>query len=86
MAGATPAPFPEYLNESIAYQLLSVAISFMILDTLFVIVRFISRRYEPAKLGWNDMLLILGWMNCLALATDGLSMCYISAQTQPSYQ
>ena len=82
MVAAAPAISPEHLNESIAYQLLSVAISFMILDTLFVIVRFVSRRYEPAKLGFNDMFLILGWINCLALAADGLSVCYISAQIQ----
>lgn len=65
---------PQYLNESITDQLFAVAIAFIILDTVFFGLRIISRRYEPAKLGWNDILLVIGWINCIGQAADGLGV------------
>ncbi|KAF7117557.1 hypothetical protein CNMCM5793_006609 [Aspergillus hiratsukae] len=58
---------PAYLAEDRRPALLSVAITFLVLSTSAVILRFVSRRI--GRVGWHhdDIYIILGWIFYVAL-------------------
>ncbi|APA10888.1 hypothetical protein SS1G_03439 [Sclerotinia sclerotiorum 1980 UF-70] len=61
-----------YLDETNTRSLIITCIVFIILDTLFLALRFLSRYYQKAGFGWEDVLMIAGWLTCLGLCIDGL--------------
>ncbi|TGO51455.1 hypothetical protein BCON_0161g00280 [Botryotinia convoluta] len=66
------APTQAYLNETNTTSLLITCIVFLVLDTLFVVFRFISRHYQKAAFGWDDVLMLAGWFTCAGLCIDGM--------------
>ena len=80
MVSPSRPPTPEYLAENTSHMLVTVSIAFIVIDTFFVGLRFVSRRYEPAKVGANDVFLVIGWLNCLAQCADGIGMWYITTR------
>lgn len=73
MSSTTPELSPEYLNESNVTSLLTTCIVFLVLDTLFVVLRFFSRWHQRVKWGWDDTLMLGGWLTCVGLCIDGIS-------------
>lgn len=60
----------EALKGSVA-----VCIVFLVLNTFFVILRFIARfRLKQSKLGWDDILIIAGYFANVGLCADALGM------------
>lgn len=45
---------PAYLAEYIGYQVIAVAIAFIVLEIIFVVLRSIARRKTLSPLGWDD--------------------------------
>lgn len=72
MSSTTPELSPEYLNESNVTSLLTTCIVFFVLDTLFVVLRFFSRWHQRVKWGWDDTLMLGGWLTCVGLCIDGI--------------
>lgn len=68
---ATP---PEYLNQYNGRPLVITAIAFMVLDTIFVLLRFLARHLQRAPFGWDDWLIIPGWLFILAMSSVLLVM------------
>jgi len=47
----------SYVNEYSGYRLKDIAIIFIALETVFVALRFWSRRLQKASIGWDDILI-----------------------------
>ena len=68
MASSGPPNFTsEYLNEYHGKPIKVVAILFIVLDTVFVGLRFLSRQLQTAKYGWDDYLIIPAWLSAVGL-------------------
>ena len=74
MASTTRGLSQSYLNETNVPSLLTTCIVFLILNTLFVGLRFLSRHYQTACFGWDDFLIALGWVTTIGLCIDGIGM------------
>lgn len=64
---------PAYLAEYIGYQVIGVAIAFMVLETVFVILRSLARRKTLSPLGWDDYLIIPALVVNLGMCAHGIS-------------
>ena len=54
--------------------LVAVCITFLILDSFFVILRFISRFHvKQQKIGWDDILIVAGYFTNIGLCIDSFS-------------
>ncbi|KAI9686107.1 MAG: hypothetical protein M1820_010696 [Bogoriella megaspora] len=69
---SSPLRSQAYLDEYNGYQLRSVCIAFMVLDTFFVGLRFLARYFQKAPLGWDDFLIPISLINLLAMGIDSL--------------
>lgn len=52
----------SYLDENIGYRLTDTAIAFIVLDTVFCLLRAWARKFIKAPLGWDDALVSLGFL------------------------
>lgn len=64
---------PAYLAEYIGYQATAVAIAFIVLETVFVVLRSVARRKIPSPLGWDDYLIIPALVANLGMCAHGIS-------------
>ena len=68
MASLSPSQTtPEFLNQYNGRPVIITAIVFMVLDSVFVMLRFLARRLQTATFGWDDWLIIPGWLFILAM-------------------
>lgn len=74
MASSQPAStFPQsYLDEYIGYRLKGTAIAFIVLDTCFCSLRIWARKFNKIPLGWDDLMVFLGWLFCMGVAIVSL--------------
>lgn len=63
---------PAYLAEYIGNQVIGVAIAFMVLETVFVILRFVARRKTLSPLGWDDYLIYPALVVNLGMCAHGI--------------
>lgn len=61
----------EYLNEYNGNPVIVTAIVFIILNTIFVCLRFLSRHLQNTAFGWDDAFIVPSWLTnigmCIAL-------------------
>lgn len=62
-----------YLAEYIGYQVIAVAISFIVLETVFVVLRSLARRKTLSPLGWDDYLIVPALVVNLGMCALGIS-------------
>jgi hypothetical protein len=65
----------EWLHENNGYQLLITAIVFLILNTIFVFMRFAARNLRTTAsppFGWDDLCILLGWLFAEGIAIDSI--------------
>ncbi|CAD6594186.1 MAG: hypothetical protein ASARMPREDX12_008376 [Alectoria sarmentosa] len=55
----------SYIDEFIGYKLTDTAIAFIVLETVFVVLRCWSRYLQKASIGWDDILIIPAYLFCL---------------------
>lgn len=62
---------PEETAKEALQSLVAVCITFLILNSFFVILRFISRFHvKQQKVGWDDILIIAGYVANIGLCVD----------------
>ncbi|CAG8953097.1 hypothetical protein HYFRA_00003292 [Hymenoscyphus fraxineus] len=61
-----------FLSQNDSTSLVVTAIVFIVLETIFYGLRTLSRYYQKIPFGWEDALMLLGWVTCLTLAADGI--------------
>lgn len=55
--------------------LIAVCITFFVLNTFFVVLRFISRFHvKQQQLGWDDALTVAGYITNIGLCIDSLGV------------
>lgn len=65
----------EYLAEDISGRLLGVTISFMIIQTIFITLYYISNRIKKPSIGPEVYcFMLLGYLFCTANCTIGIRM------------
>lgn len=65
---------PDTFYDYVGGQLFDVAIAFIVLSTFFVGARFFARYYiKDAPPGWDDYLIIPGYIMEIAMCAGGLS-------------
>jgi len=74
MASSQPqVVYPQsFLDENIGDRLTNIAIVFCVLETVFVVLRIWSRRFSNAVFGWDDILILTGFVSCLGLNIDSI--------------
>jgi len=66
----------EYFNSNVSTELMTTCIVFLVLNTIFVALRYVARYYHQNGVpvfGWDDVFILLGWIFCQAVAIDGIS-------------
>ena len=61
---------PGYLEEYIGQPLLSLSITFIVLETVCVALRFCARRIGKVSWGADDTLIIPGFVFCIAVCAS----------------
>lgn len=64
-SSSPPKLSQSYIDESIGYKLTDTAIAFIVLETVFVVLRCWSRYLQKASIGWDDILIIPAYLFCL---------------------
>ncbi|RAL08513.1 uncharacterized protein BO97DRAFT_473011 [Aspergillus homomorphus CBS 101889] len=68
MADTTSTQYStEYLNETQQPMLIAVTTVFVVLETVSLALRFVSKRIGGIHLGWDDALMVLGYVFCMGL-------------------
>ena len=62
----------KYLNEYIGKRLVGVAVVIILLNTLFVTLRYWSRYLQKAPFGWDDILILPSYISCLGSCICGI--------------
>jgi len=73
---SSAAVSPEYFNATNSTELRITCIVFLILNTIFVALRYVARYYHQngiPSLGWDDVFIWLGWIFCQAVAIGGIT-------------
>lgn len=70
---------PEYISANRGPVAEGVAWTFLFLQIVFVVLRFISRRHIKAKLGLDDWLILPGLLFCVG-------MCIVTISRTHSYK
>ncbi|KAF2875535.1 hypothetical protein BDV95DRAFT_591018 [Massariosphaeria phaeospora] len=67
---------PEYLAEDIGYRLLSTCIAFLVLDTFFIVLMFISRYMSEDQTGNVSMALLMtsAYLTCCGKIVNAICM------------
>ena len=64
----------EQTADQVLHPLLVVSVLYIVLDTLFVFLRFVSRQFiRTSQLGWDDWLLVPAFIFNLGSCILGLS-------------
>lgn len=72
---ATTEGYSEaYLHESRQKGLIAVIVLFIVLETLTLILRQVSKRLGRIRLDWDDLLITLGWVLCTVVNATSLGM------------
>ena len=53
---------PQYLSEWDGRPVVITAITLIVLNTIFVFLRFLSRYQQTAPYGWDDVFIIPSWL------------------------
>lgn len=53
---------PEYLAEDRGHVLVAIAVLFMVVDSLFVALRFYAQRLNKTPIGLDDVLIPFAWL------------------------
>ena len=69
----TPNITNERLVEYNGGPITVTAITFIVLNTIFVALRFLSRHYQRAPFGVDDILIFLAWLLIMGLCATLLS-------------
>lgn len=78
-ASATPPAFDEaYLNEYSGDILIAESISFAVLTTVVLILRFYAKRFTMAKFGLDDIFLGAAYVVNLGMCAIGISAFHTS--------
>lgn len=72
-APATAGYSAAYLNAYSGDKLIAFSVVFLVLVTLFGLLRVYVRRDKEIKKGWDDYLLIPGWVANAGLCILGIS-------------
>ncbi|KAJ5937100.1 integral membrane protein [Penicillium verhagenii] len=73
----TSRDYPDvYLDENRQPIVISVAIIFLVLESTTLILRQLSKRIGGVCMGWDDLLIGLGYIFCTALNACGLADTY----------
>lgn len=73
----SPSPAPPKLSQSymdpfIGDRVTNTAIAFIVLDTVFVALRYWSRYLQKASFGWDYILIIPAYLSCLRICICGI--------------
>ena len=69
MSSNTPSDLtPQYLSEWDGRPVITTAIVFIVLNTIFVFFRFLSRYLQRATYGWDDVLMVPSWLLTIAIS------------------
>jgi hypothetical protein len=60
---------PDYLKEDISYQVVNTAIAFIVIDTLFTVLRVIARRLQKTRLMASDIFMPISLFLQLVVCT-----------------
>ncbi len=69
-----------YLAEYIGYRVIAVAVTFIALETVFVVLRSVARRKIPSPLGWDDYLIIPALVANIGICVHGISQLTMTSQ------
>lgn len=69
---STSAYSPEYLSEYRGDSLLGVAALFIVLETVFVALRYYARHQTTSDLGWDDIVIPLAWLTSIGICIVGI--------------
>jgi len=65
---------PAYLAEDSGKTLVTISILFIVVDTIFVALRFYSQRIARAPIGLDDVLIPFAWFAHIGLCILGITM------------
>ncbi|MCJ1265172.1 hypothetical protein MMC22_005047 [Lobaria immixta] len=65
---------PQYLNEYRGDTLITIAALFIALESISVILRVYARTITTSTMGWDDILIPLGWLANIGLCVLGITM------------
>jgi hypothetical protein len=68
---ADPFP-PEYYSEYSGTQLQNIAITFLVVNTFFTILRFYARSLTKIAMGWDDYLYIAAYIFNIGLCINSI--------------
>lgn len=68
-----PTYAPKDLEEYSGNTLLAIAAVFIVLETIFVGLRYYARSHTTAATGWDDILIPLAWFANIGLCILGIS-------------
>lgn len=68
-----PSDASKYLEEYNGNTLLAIAAIFIVLETIFVGLRYYARSHTTAATGWDDILIPLTWFTNIGLCILGIS-------------
>jgi len=80
-APALPLVTPEYLKEYRGDTLLAICVTFIIFETVFVVLRCYARYLTTSSFGWDDAIIPAAW-----LANIGLAILCISSYYNVPYE
>lgn len=64
---------PQYLNEYRGDTLITISALFIALESISVILRVYARTITTSTIGWDDILIPLGWLANIGLCVLGIS-------------
>ncbi|MCJ1473008.1 hypothetical protein MMC13_001657 [Lambiella insularis] len=69
--GTSPAAYPPgYLDENCGGTPIAIATLFIVLEAVFVLLRFYARHRTATSTGWDDVLILASWFANLASVTN----------------
>ena len=75
-APTLPHVTPEYLREYRGDTLLAICDTFIVLDTVFIPLRFYARYLITSSFGWDDAIIPAAWLSNVGLAILCISLYY----------
>ena len=62
----------KYLDEYIGRRLMAAALVIILMNTIFVTLRYWSRYLQKAPFGWDDILILPSYISCLSPCICGI--------------
>lgn len=63
---------PRYLSEYRGNTLITISALFIALESISVILRIYARKLTTSKIGWDDIIIPLGWLANVGLCVLGI--------------